>query len=337
MLAVRAELVEPDQEQPGEVLGDALVPQRARRHELLDEEGVPLGALDHRADLPLREGPRGDAVDQLADRGVGQRLELEPVQVPEPRPVRQRGAQRVAPVQVVTAVGGDDGDGATEAPGEQQGQQVAGGLVGPVDVLDHDEDGAHAGEVLQRRVDGLDELAAVDGLTSRSGGQLVGTAPAAREEPGQVRVRHQEALDGLGLVHLEAAQHLAEGQVGQGLAGLAEAVADEDRPACVTGPAGDLGEQPGLADAGVAGQQDETGGVSTRPESDEVGEPRGVRLAPHEHSPGGTVQTHDPDYVGAVGHRGGGRGHAQAGRGLVRACRCPVRTVRRAARTRPAW
>jgi hypothetical protein len=62
----------------------------------------------------------------------------------------QQRAQRVRPVQVVGAVGGHD-QRAVQRPlvADQEGQQVPGGLVGPVQVLDDQRHGTSFGQVLQ--------------------------------------------------------------------------------------------------------------------------------------------------------------------------------------------
>ena len=95
-------------------------------------------------------------------------------------------------MQVVAAVGRHDADPAREAAGEEQGEQVAGGLVGPVDVLDDEQERGLGGEVVEGRVDRLDEVAAVDHLVARGRrGWARGAATAtSRVSPGwAVRTR----------------------------------------------------------------------------------------------------------------------------------------------------
>ena len=119
------ELVDSDQEEPGEVACGARTPQRARRGELLCEEGVALGALDDGLDLRLAQRAVDEALNQLADVAVGQRGEVDPVHRGQPRPVREGCPQRVPAVQVVAAVGRHQGHRAAEPPREQQREQVA--------------------------------------------------------------------------------------------------------------------------------------------------------------------------------------------------------------------
>ena len=61
----------------------------------------------------------------------------------------------------------------------------------------------------------------------------------------------------LGGGDLEAAEDLGEGEVGKGAVGEVEAVAGDDLPAEVEGAVAQRGEEAGLADAGVAGEEDD--------------------------------------------------------------------------------
>ena len=77
---------------------------------------------------------------------------------------------------------------------------------------------------------------------------------AAGLEPGQGGVRVGDALDDLGQLGLEPAEHLGEREVGQRAVAEVEAVPGDDAPALGDREVAQLGEQPGLADAGVAGE-----------------------------------------------------------------------------------
>ena len=90
-------------------------------------------------------------------------------------PLRRDRAQRVAAMQVVGAVRRHDHDLGVEGAGEQERQQVARGPVGPVDVLDHDQQRPLLAELLQRGVQRLEEVGAVQGVG------WVGATPGARQ------------------------------------------------------------------------------------------------------------------------------------------------------------
>ncbi len=249
------EPVEAHQQQVGEVTGDVAVGAGARGDELLDEEGVALGPLDDPAHRALVETGRRELVDQRP-HGLGrQRAEGEPPDLGQPGPLGDLAAQRVAAVQVVGAVGRDDGDRAREGAGEQEAEHVAGGLVGPVEVLDDEQHGGLGGGRLEQGVHGHQGVAAVGAAAVLVGGVADDAGAPARLEPGQGRVHGGDGLDQVGVALVEPAEHLAEGEIGQGAVAEVETVAGQDLPAGVEGVVAQRPQQAGLADAGVAGQQ----------------------------------------------------------------------------------
>ena len=108
MLARRVELVEAHEQEAGQVLGQAGTAEGGRGDQLLGEERVALGPLDHLAHLRLGERLGLEPADQLADGAIGERGEVEALDLGQPGPVGEGGPQRVAAVQVVAAVGRDD-------------------------------------------------------------------------------------------------------------------------------------------------------------------------------------------------------------------------------------
>ena len=245
--------------------------------ELLDEEGVALGALDDHVDLVVGEHraaapDRDQAGDQLAHLGGVERLEGDPVHALEARPLGDLGAQRVLAVQVVGAVGRDERHRLAERTGEQEAHQVTGRLVGPVEVLDHEEERLLLGGGLEEGVHGIEQRGLVD-VGADAGPGTGGTLAALVHHPASGReavqggvVAATEASD-LGGRDLEAAEDLGEGEVGQGAVGEVEAVAGDDLPAQVEGAVAQRGEEAGLADAGVAGEEDDAAageGLRTR-------------------------------------------------------------------------
>ena len=112
--------------------------------------------------------------------------------------------------------------------------------------------------------------------TSSAGSSGFGSCAARRDEPGEPGVGRQDAVEQVGRGALEPAEDLDEREVGQRLTGLAQAVPDQDGPAGLAGSSGDLGQDAGLADAGVSGQQHQAGavGVASMPSSRRAGPPR---------------------------------------------------------------
>ena len=102
---------------------------------------------------------------------------------------------------------------------------------------------------------GLEQVAAVDGAGVLGGS---GQHPAAGLEAAEGGVDAGDGLDDVGEVCGQPAHHLGEREVGQRAVTEVEAVAGDDLPAVGDGEVTQLGEQPGLADAGVARQQHRT-------------------------------------------------------------------------------
>ena len=197
------ELVHAGQEQAGEVPGVA--PDGARRgRQLLGEERVPLGAAGHLVDDVLREG-RAGIVDDPAHVGVGQRAQLDPAQARKARPHGQRAREGVPAVDVVAAVGDQEADAVGAASGEEEGQQLPRGLVGPVHVLDDGEHRCATPQVGERAVHGLDEVGAH--------GIPPGACGEPRDEGDQAWVGGDELVDEPTLPRVEPGEHLDEGEV----------------------------------------------------------------------------------------------------------------------------
>ena len=300
----RVELLEPHQQQPRQVGSDAGLSPHARGGDLLCEERVALRTLDHRLDLAIGEPAHPSRVQpahQLAHRGTLKGGEVDAAHLGEPGPVRQRGPQRVAPVQVVTAERDHQRDGAEETPSQQETEQLARRLVRPVHVLDHHQQRLGGRKVLETGVQALEEIAAV-GLRRLGGG----AAEVGLQERPEGGVGGDQVIGHLRLVGEQTAEELDEREVGEGAAGLTETVPDHDPPAVVTGALRELGEQPGLAHAGVAGQHDQAPerlGSSGRSYPGGGGEAIEVLVASDDGPEAGRVQWHSLDYAG--GHRHG--------------------------------
>jgi len=141
-----------------------------------------------------------------------------------------------------------DQEALARRPVVQEGSEEAEGRrVDPVQVLDDDDERDLGGHVLEHQVDGL-----MDAL----GGQIVGcaalTGQQARQRAGHGLDRGREGVlaDDLG----QSAEELADGPV-RGHAARLEAVAHDDMGA-IAELRGELGDEAGLADAGLAADED---------------------------------------------------------------------------------
>ena len=94
----------------------------------------------------------------------------------------------MAAVKVVGAVGADQGDRGVEAAREQEAHQVAGRHVGPVEVLDDEEDGLVGADELGEGVHALEQRSLVGGHRLGSVAWLSIRWPGrSRREPGGAR------------------------------------------------------------------------------------------------------------------------------------------------------
>ena len=245
-LGVVVEVLDPGEKQPGKVAGVGATSLRCGG-QLLSEEGVPLrparDLLDH-ARLQVGADPTHDA----AQVGVRQGAELDASEGGQPRPQRESAHKGMTAVDVVAAPGDEQAHAVGTAAREQQSEQLAGRLVGPVNVLDDDEHRPAATEGGERAVHRLDEIGAPD----------VPAHPArqARHEGDQARVCRDQLVDEVAVPGVQARQHLDEGEVGKGRAGLADAMPDEDQP--LGGVLDEPADHGGLADARVTTEQDGT-------------------------------------------------------------------------------
>ncbi len=152
-------------------------PRRTSRRELLDEERVSPAPLDDRFERLAGRRRRVDRPNERQHLGSPERLEFDPidpvVEVELCEPSRD-GAPRVQ------LIGPDRHDeqhrGLAEVPGQERGEGE-GVLVSPLDVLDHDEDGAVAGETLDHGKDRLEEPARAAAIPFSGGCH----APATRK------------------------------------------------------------------------------------------------------------------------------------------------------------
>lgn len=268
------------------------LPVQPRRQQLLGVEGVALGPGDDVVDDGVGEHPRvrRQPAHQRADVVVRERAELQPLHRGQPDQLCEQRAQRVPPVQVVGAVGGDHRDALVAEPGQQVAQQVAARPVGPVHVLQHQQQRLLPGELADQGRDRLEQLepAVVDRRGRRAVRQL--SPEIARLRHRRRRRSHRPAGEQRGQdgarrrdrgrlgIGGHRAQEVHEGQVGQADVAQVDAVPGEHPEPALLGPGGELVEQPGLPYARVAGQENGPrppggGAVEGRQQAGELGGP----------------------------------------------------------------
>jgi hypothetical protein len=319
------EAVQPDQEQVGEVdregrgAGEALHPA-----ELLDEERVAVGPRDDRPDLLVGERVGVQGVDQRPDRRLRQGTDLEAVEGRQPGPLGQGRPQGVPAVDVVAAVGHDERDGRLELAGEEVAEQLAGGLVGPVGVLDDDEQGLLPAGLLEQGVDAREEVGAARPVVAAGcplggigavGGSLGDPHPLAGQQPDDGRVRLGDGVDDGRELVLEPPQDLGERQVREGAVAEVEAVPDDDEASGGDGTVAQRQEQPGLADSGVPSDEYRRAalGVVDRGEGHQVGE----ELVAADQGRASVHRRHEVHHRACHGQSGHRRGQRRTPRRLL--------------------
>src|SRR4029079_17251602 len=146
--------------------------------------------------------------------------------------------------------------GLAEVPGQERGEGE-GVLVGPLDVLDHDEDGAVAGETLDDRKDRLEEPARATAVSLSRGDH----PPAIRElgkQPRDLVARGSEKPGDATRIHgsSQPPQPLDVGRVRGGSAGGRYARASQDGDVPVARVGLERRYKARLADAGLTADDD---------------------------------------------------------------------------------
>ena len=156
-----------------------------------------------------------------------------------------------------------------------------------MEVLDDEEQGPPLGGGLEEGVHGIEQRR--PGRRAgwpRNRGTLAALVdhPASGHEAVQGGVVAATEASTSGDGDLETAEDLGEGEVGQGAVGEVEAVAGDDLPAEVEGTVAQRGEQAGLADAGVTGEEDDAARtrVSGRDDAQPESEVLQLGISPHE-------------------------------------------------------
>ena len=288
-----------------QAVGHRLLTDRQRRHDALGHRAETGEAAEHQAAQPGGEavgGALGDGGEGLGDDErvaaraapdearevgvapvvaddrrdglVGQRRELEEADGPVAGELGEHPAQRVGDVEGVGAGGDDHQDAFVGEVGDERHHELAGGAVGPVQVVDHEEHGRAGGEPDEDPADQLEQLPA-RGWRRR---------PAVEEGPqllaprleGGARGEHpvRRVVGGPG----ETSQTRGDGPERQLLADVDGGAGDDD-PAVVLGARREAPHQLGLAGARVAGEHDGEGAAGASPVPG-AGQRGGVGRAP---------------------------------------------------------
>ncbi len=243
----------PGQQQRGQAAGQQLAAGRgAGGQQFLGIVRIALGAGDHpvqRGRVQRARGQRGQVVGHVL---VAERPQFQGGHGRQPEQLGHHRAERVTAVQVIGAVGDHHRDPLTVQHPAQEGHQVPGGLVGPVQVL-QDEQHRAGGRQLREQPEHRAEQ-----LLLGQAGRLAFAAFRAgpvRQQLAEHRAGGQRAGHRLGRRARRALpQRVGQRQVRDGVTQLG-APPGQHQESPVGGARGQLGDQAGLADPGVPGQQ----------------------------------------------------------------------------------
>ncbi len=229
-----------------------------RDQQLLGEEGVAARPGVDRFDEVGVEVAARDRPELLRRLAPVERDDLQALDAARAIELGEERQERVAPVELVGPVGQHERHADVAQVPDEEADQVACRPVGPVEVLDDEDHRRHRRESVE------------DG---RAAARTGGPAPSSSSRPDRVLVRGRAEVgdeagevgaavadDGLELLGREAtdqsAKRLDDGGVGQRAVTEDDAAAAEDHRPVAVREVGELADEPGLADAGLARDHD---------------------------------------------------------------------------------
>jgi hypothetical protein len=278
---------------------------RPGHEQLLDEEWVAIRALVDARDLVGRRRRPADRGDQLAGPGEIQSRQLETLDPSGALQLGQPGQERVTSVELVGAEGHDQPDALVAKLADEIGDEVAGGRIGPVKVLDDDDDRLDGRQPTEGREDRLEQ----PGLLRRPvRGCIADRRSERRNEPGEVATGavHDDLQRGRVEVADQAAQGVDDGPERQPAVADVGAPSGQDAHPARRRDRRQLGGQTRLPDAGLAG--DEEVGRGPRQDPVERGGHDGELALPPDDGRADETSGHGVDHTGgsdAIGAENG--------------------------------
>ena len=226
---------------------------RASGQELLGVEGVALGALEQVLDELGGGRLTQNRLHLLRELGARERRQLEPAHSAHAREFGNEASQRMVPMHVLIAQGGQQQHARAPRRADEERQKVPSRAVSPVQVLDDEDQRPRGGQARQQcqheREDPVLTRVRAIACVLGAGRSQLGPQPGelgairAGESVGQYRLAKRGAKRG----HDGAIRQLTLGQL--------EALAHQHEPSLCGRPPFDLADQTALADAGVAGDE----------------------------------------------------------------------------------
>jgi hypothetical protein len=228
----------------------------AGQHQLLGEERVAFGAGEDLVDQPGGRVGAEQAAELLGQLGAGEAGQLQPPHAAVAGQLTQQPAQRVQAVQLVAAEAAQQQHPARAQGGGEEGDQVAGGTVRPVQVLHDPQQRRLRGQPLDHAEQQREQppLAGVRGTGIRG---RVGAPGEAGDQPRQVGAGRTGDRRQLGRVEVagQAAQRVGDRRERQALLAERHAAAAQHPHPLLAGGGGQPLDQPGLPDPRLPADQ----------------------------------------------------------------------------------
>ena len=280
-------------------LDDLAAVERLTQH-LLEHERVTLGTrVDEVRELGAHVVGVEDRRDHLGHVALRHRRHRDRLRQPRSPPGLHRAGQRMAPVDLVASIGGEQHHAALDEAPRGVVEELARRAVRPVDVVEHEEQSAIARPQLEQRHDRLEEPQL--GLGGIAGGCRRGAGRELRKQLCQLLGRRPELGSYVGRVPFAevVSDRFDERQERKDELGI-RAAAPQDVAAELPRAFAQLRRETGLSDSRLAGEQDETA-VASIHRQQRVLEFGQLVLAPDEHGGEDPVQ-HPPIVSGGQWH-----------------------------------
>ncbi len=226
---------------------------RRGRGEFLGEERVPVGAPDDGVDKGRAGRCAGDGGQQFDEFATLEPLQVDALDARLALGLGQPRCQRMAAMQFVTAEGRDHEKSLVACIPRQEGEQVTGRTVGPVHVLDDEQDGIRLTEPAEQPQRPLED-AGLEPFGLARQGDLGTDRRHLGDQPGELwQARSSRLGDRVGVdLAGQRAKGFDDRPEREPILAERDRATLDDQPVAITQTADGLFDQAALADPGLA-------------------------------------------------------------------------------------